>query len=590
MSIPVSINDRLEAAALKAEGASEIMRLFANGPAGDNVATESGSLPTIAEWLDQQAAAIGNLPARMDQAEIDIDTIEAYNLARQYYRTIEEFGSVATPAATTVTMQAAIDYCAANKVLLRGKAAEYTIDVSAVSITIPDNFRCDLGNAWIKRATGNATPHDMWINADTVNGNTGLDIRNVRFDGQRVADSLTNATVAHRFAGLRLIKCSGYVENVRADWTCNGEQQAEGNRGAIVFELSTNIRARFLFADNNLGVGVAAFSGKHCIWGVWTVDNSGSGFGSQGIDDNELFEIHSDGSGNSGVSINGKRVKAAYLSGTRAAVGKAGVNIGHTTETSKADDSQIDHVFANDNFGWGIVCTSSTNIRGIGWEAKNNVTRNIQISDCPGMRVQYKGRASQAGEMLIKGTTAPGDYWLTIDASGSVSSGVTLQDAGNRLFLSAESKISGSGTSGTVGAILAEVGATIVCRGQLTGNNRYGAIASGAGAKVILPGARVTGNAAGNVLASGGGVIEYEATRLSETDAMSGTFTITSGTASVVVNNGNVIDANRIAIFPADAAARTAGDPIVTISAGVSFTATIAANAAANATYRYIIL
>lgn len=63
MSIPVSINDRLEAAALKAEGGSEIMRRFANDPAGAYITTESGPLPSLAEWLALNATALGGVPA-----------------------------------------------------------------------------------------------------------------------------------------------------------------------------------------------------------------------------------------------------------------------------------------------------------------------------------------------------------------------------------------------------------------------------------------------------------------------------------------------------------------------------------------------
>lgn len=63
MSIPVDINDRLEAAALKAEGGSEIIRRFANDPAGSSIPTESGVLPSLAEWLALNATALGGVPA-----------------------------------------------------------------------------------------------------------------------------------------------------------------------------------------------------------------------------------------------------------------------------------------------------------------------------------------------------------------------------------------------------------------------------------------------------------------------------------------------------------------------------------------------
>lgn len=63
MSDPADINDRLEAAAVKAEGASEIMRRFSNDPAGTFIPTESGPTPSLKEWLQEQEGAIGDLPA-----------------------------------------------------------------------------------------------------------------------------------------------------------------------------------------------------------------------------------------------------------------------------------------------------------------------------------------------------------------------------------------------------------------------------------------------------------------------------------------------------------------------------------------------
>lgn len=54
MSDPADIDDRLEAAAVKAEGGSEIMRRFANDPAGTMIPTESGPLPSIKEWVAQK--------------------------------------------------------------------------------------------------------------------------------------------------------------------------------------------------------------------------------------------------------------------------------------------------------------------------------------------------------------------------------------------------------------------------------------------------------------------------------------------------------------------------------------------------------
>lgn len=58
MSDPADINDRLEAAAVKAEGGSEIMRRFANDPAGVLIPTESGPLQPLKGFLQDKGAII----------------------------------------------------------------------------------------------------------------------------------------------------------------------------------------------------------------------------------------------------------------------------------------------------------------------------------------------------------------------------------------------------------------------------------------------------------------------------------------------------------------------------------------------------
>lgn len=61
MTDPVEVNDRLIAAAVKAEGASEIMRRLANDPVHVMIPTESGLIPSLAEWLRLNEEAIGDL-------------------------------------------------------------------------------------------------------------------------------------------------------------------------------------------------------------------------------------------------------------------------------------------------------------------------------------------------------------------------------------------------------------------------------------------------------------------------------------------------------------------------------------------------
>lgn len=62
MSGSASIEDRQEAAALKAEGAADILRRFSNEPVGIEIPTESGPLPSLKEWLRRTFSSIKDFP------------------------------------------------------------------------------------------------------------------------------------------------------------------------------------------------------------------------------------------------------------------------------------------------------------------------------------------------------------------------------------------------------------------------------------------------------------------------------------------------------------------------------------------------
>lgn len=536
-----------------------------------------------------EANAANYTDAQVGIVSADVLDLETYNLKRECFRTIEEFGPIDTPANTLATMQAAINWCATNKVLLRNKASEYTIDVSTTSITIPDNFRCDLGNAWIKRATGNTTPQDMWINADTVSGNTGIHIQNVRFDGQRQADSLTNVTVAHRFCGLRLINCVAALDNVRVDNTVNAEVQAEGTRAAIMLFDSQLVICRNLFADGNAGTGFIAENGLVSVDGAWFYNNTGSGLSVRNCDGSYFNNCNNDTSGYSGLSFNAADLRISNMKSINSPVGYAGINIGHSSAASQAPNCVAVNLRVTNCLGWGIFVNFANNLSGANWTVDDSVTRGVHIVDSLNVRVtNLRSRNAAANDVLVTGAST---VWLDVDFKGSQSSSVQTTGTASAEF---------SGTSiiedpcqsatGTIAGVLANAGTRIRYTGAIVNSDRYGVVSSGAGAIVDLAGSRITGSAVGPTLAASGGVINYSNSKFSSTDHTSGTFTILSGTASIVTNNGNTIDANRIMVLPNNAAAQTAGQPRITISAGVSFTATLPANAAADATYSYVML
>lgn len=80
MSLPVEINDRYVAAAVKAEAASEILRRFTNDPAGSQIPTESGLLPSLSEFLALHTSALGNVP----QLQVFIEELQQFQQVLQH--------------------------------------------------------------------------------------------------------------------------------------------------------------------------------------------------------------------------------------------------------------------------------------------------------------------------------------------------------------------------------------------------------------------------------------------------------------------------------------------------------------------------
>lgn len=173
MSIPVSINDRLEAAALKAEGGSEIMRRFANDPVGSSIDTESGPLPSIKEWLAQQGDALLGLPTlsgRVDVLETLVDPVEPAGGASMLGRGVLAIDAVAdlqnVPRKTDL------------RVLVKGYSVGSNIG-GGEFYWDPTSTATDSGIAvavsgvalgrWVKRRHGIRSIHDFGVSI-TING------------------------------------------------------------------------------------------------------------------------------------------------------------------------------------------------------------------------------------------------------------------------------------------------------------------------------------------------------------------------------------------------------------------------------------
>lgn len=534
----------------------------------------------------QQALANPTDPSKgVGMIGMDGRWLRDYLKQQEYYLTIEYFGPTDTPANTKVTMQNAINFCALNGILLRNKASSYTIDVSESGITIPNDFKCDI-DAWIKRATGNKTPHDMWVNADTVNGNTGLDIRGVKFNGQAQADSLTNKSAAHRFCGLRLVKCEGKLVDVRADGTCNGEIQIEGTRGAILLENSVFMDCRGLRTDNNIGTGLFITGGLGRLSNFQAYKNTGSGM--SGDQPGWMLEdLRSVVSGYSGISINGPGWTARGIYASGAALGFAGVNFGHTTPTSSNGVNAVaSDVVAENNASWGINATSCPGLQGDKWVSKKSGDNNIRLINSPGAKLSLASEDAGGNGLLIDGA---GHYDIDARVSGSKASGIYGRN-GADIVISSGSVLTGNGANGGLAAeVTLDTGSKAKVLGKVLNGRAYGVQSTDSGVLTVA-GGTVKGNALGNTRAATGGVIRYENARFSD-DPMSGTLTILAGTNFIQTNNGNIIDPNRLVLIPANAAARAAGIPMITTyTPGVSFTVQIAVNAPTDCGYRWSIL
>ena len=534
--------------------------------------------------LRQEVSNITDPELGAGMVGMDGRRLRDYLKQQEYFLTIEYFGETDTPANTKATMQRAINFCAANKILLRNKVSSYTIDVSESSITIPDDFECDI-NAWINRAAGNKTPHDMWVNADTVNGNTGLNIRSVKFNGRAKEDNLTNETIAHRFCGLRLVKCEGRLTSVRVDDTCNGEIQDEGTRGGILLQNSVFMDCQGLRADNNIGTGLFITGGRGRLSNFQANNNSGSGL--SGDQPGWMFEsLRSVGSGYSGISLNGPGWTARGIYASGAAFGFAGVNFGHTTPVSANGVGAIaSDVVAENNASWGINATSCPGLQGSNWVARKSGDNNIRLIKSPGVKISLVSENAGANGLLIDGE---GYYDIDAQISGSKASGVYGRSFAD-IVISAGSLITGNGS---VGGFAAEVTLDTASRASVHGkvlNGKAYGVQSSDSSVLTVAGGTVKGNALGNVRAATGGVVRYENAKFSD-DPMSGTLTVLAGNNFVQVFNGNMMDPNRLVINPANAAGRTAGTPmIVTYTPGVSFTVQLAANAPTDCGYRWII-
>jgi hypothetical protein len=104
----MSIEDRLDAAATKAENASEIMRKFSNDPAGTFIDTESGPTPSLKEWLQDKESTLSEYTDELRDDLLSEDAGKGVDLVRGAVQSlggiVELVGKVGVSDDQTVTV------------------------------------------------------------------------------------------------------------------------------------------------------------------------------------------------------------------------------------------------------------------------------------------------------------------------------------------------------------------------------------------------------------------------------------------------------------------------------------------------------
>lgn len=148
MSDPADIDDRLEAAAIKAEGGSEIIRRFSNDPAGTMIPTESGAIPSLAQWLVLNETALGGVPTLSTK----VTALESSDTRRQKYTTATIASGATTLNANTGRYWGVMLNASISALTLSGAAAGVGTELNVI-------FTQDsIGGRWVALPTNVKLP------------------------------------------------------------------------------------------------------------------------------------------------------------------------------------------------------------------------------------------------------------------------------------------------------------------------------------------------------------------------------------------------------------------------------------------------
>lgn len=196
----MSIEQRLEAATVKAEAASEIARQWANGPELTTVATESGPLPTIAEFMRANltiiAGAVQQAALAATNSAVSVGGAEAQYVAKitNSIGLVDKYGAVGNGTADDA---AAFASChAANGYIELAAGKRY--------------FVTSLPNLATLRIVGNGAVivYDRLLIDRTF---TKLDLSNVNFDAENA--NLPRCIRVRKNSSIKFRNVNGYNIN-----------------------------------------------------------------------------------------------------------------------------------------------------------------------------------------------------------------------------------------------------------------------------------------------------------------------------------------------------------------------------------------
>lgn len=342
-----------------------------------------------AEIVAARGPMAGTLPQRLEWLSLGAVTVAEHGAV----------GDGVTDDSSAI--QAAIDVAGSSAWVVFGDRAVYAIGAGLV---IPSGAHLDLRGSTIQRKAGTiAGVADAAMLKAT--GGTGIVIRDGVIDGNKAANSLDAATVAHRFGGVEFDTVTdSRLENLEVKGVCTveGATAGEGSAGIYLLNCESVVVSRIRAHDNDR-TGVLLWTSSRCqLLDLQLHDNLGSGISSFTSPDCVYRNIQARDNGSagsySGVSVNGLRCIVSDILSEGA--GHSGLNIGHPTQA--VDDTVVMNVIARNNGVNGINIQGGQRVHVTNAVCHNNGENGLRISNSAGMARIRGVTAYENGEQGIR--------------------------------------------------------------------------------------------------------------------------------------------------------------------------------------------